>query len=179
MNPKPCSRTRFGLLVPFLLALILCACQSAPVTFRPPKLNELEAFAGDQGITAIVDELLDDATVLLYEENGSFGCYTLTVQEPDGEVIVSENISAAKTDEPILTIGQLTGDRPFIAVVIQDPEWVAETTAIEVAIDAQNRLTATTNGRMGAILISPSPVAAWGPITLYNAQGQVLYRQGD
>jgi len=43
--------------------------------------------------------------------------------------------------------------------------------------DSQNRLTATTDGQVGAILVSPSPVNEWLTVTLYNAQGQVLYSQ--
>jgi hypothetical protein len=138
------------------MMLIVSACQPAPTTFRPPNLNEIQAFSKDQGITPIVDQLLDDSTALLYENSTSFGYYTLTVQEPEGDLIV-DNVSAAKTDQPILIIGQLTGDRPLIAVVIQDADLAAETTAIEAKIDSQNYLTATTNGQVGVILVSPCP----------------------
>jgi hypothetical protein len=161
----------------FLMILIISACQPAPITFRPPNQNELQAFSKDQGITPVVDNLLNDSVVLLYENDISFGYYTLTAQEPDGAVVVSHNVSAAKSDQPILIIGQLTGDQPFIAVVIQDATLLAKTTAIEVVIDAQNSLTATTNGQAGAILVSPSPVNGWRTVTLYNAQGEVLYSQ--
>jgi len=124
-----------------------------------------------------VDKLLNDSVVLLYEKNTSFGYYTLTVRESDGAVVVLQNVSAAKSDQPILIIGQLTEDQPFMAVVIQDATLVTETTAIEVVIDSQNCLTATTNRQAGVILISPSPVNGWRPVTLYNAQGKTLYSQ--
>lgn len=156
---------------------IISACQPAPTTFRPPNQNELQAFSQNQGVTPAVDKLLNDSAVLLYEKNTSFGYYTLTVRESDGAVVVLQNVSAAKSDQPILIIGQLTGDQPFIAIVIQDATLLAETTAIEVTIDSQNRLTATTNRQAGAILISPSPVNGWRAVTLYNAEGKVLYSQ--
>jgi hypothetical protein len=54
---------------------------------------------------------------------------------------------------------------------------LAETTAIEVGIDPNNRLTATIQDQKGVILISPTPVEAWRTITLYNAQGGILYSQ--
>jgi hypothetical protein len=164
------------LVIAIVVLPFLSACQPAATSFRPPNQNELQAFARDQGITPIVDVLLDDSTALLYEGSTSFGCYVLTVREPEG-ALVSSSVSAAKSDQPILTIGQLTGERPFIAVVIQDAALAAETTAIEVSIDSQNRLTATTHGQAGAILVSPSPASEWRAVTLYNAQGQVLYRQ--
>ena len=63
------------------------------------------------------------------------------------------------------------------ASVPQDATLLAETTAIKVVIDSQNRLTATTNGQAGAILTSPLPVNDWRTVTLYNAQGKVLYSQ--
>jgi len=160
-----------------VVMLIISACQPKPTTFRPPNQNELEAFSQNQGITLVVDKLLNDSTVLLYEENTSFGYYTLTVRESDGAVVVLRNVSAAKSDQPILVIGQLTGDQPFIAVVIQDAILLAETTAIEVVIDSQNRLTATTNRQAGAILVSPLPVNGWRAVTLYSAEGKVLYSQ--
>ena len=181
MNVRTCSPTTNGaaskLVTLFLVMLLGSACRPAPITFRPPNQNELQAFSKDQGITPVVDNLLNDSVVLLYENDTSFGYYTLTAQEPDGAVVVSQNVSAAKSDQPILIIGQLTGDQPFMAVVIQDATLLAETTAIEVGIDAQNRLTATTNGQAGAILVSPSPVDGWRTVTLYNAQGNVLYSQ--
>jgi hypothetical protein len=181
MNVRTCSRMTNGvastLMTLIVMMLIISACQPAPITFRPPNQNELQAFSQNQGITPVVDKLLDDSVVLLYEKNTSFGYYTLTVRESDGAVVVSHNVSAAKSDQPILIIGQLTGDQPFIAVVIQDATLLAKTTAIEVVIDAQNSLTATTNGQAGAILVSPSPVNGWRTVTLYNAQGEVLYSQ--
>jgi hypothetical protein len=181
MNVRTRSRMTNGvastLATLIVTVMIISACQPAPTTFRPPNRNELLAFAQDQGITPIVDKLLDDSSVLLYERDRSFGCYTLTARESDGAVVVRQSISAAKSDQPILIIGQLTGGEPFIAVVIQDATLLAETTAIEVVIDSQNRLTATTNRQAGAILVSPSPVDGWGAVTLYNAEGQVLYSQ--
>ena len=166
------------LLILIVVMLFMSACQPAVTAFRPPNLNELQAFLKDHGITPVEDKLLGDSLVLLYEDNTSFGYYTLTVREPEG-VLASDHASAAKSDQPVLIIGQLTGDRPFMAVVIQDAALSAETAAIEVALDAQNRLTATTDGRAGAILVSPSPVNDWTTITLYDAQGKVLYRQPD
>jgi hypothetical protein len=159
------------------MLLTTSACQPASITFRPPNQHELQAFSKNQNITPIVDKLLNDSTVLLYEKSTSFGYYTLTVQEPDGTVIVVQNITATKSDQPILIIGQLTGDQPFMAVVIQDTALLAETTAIEAVIDSQNSLTATTNRQAGVILASPSPVNGWRTINLYNAQGEILYSQ--
>ncbi len=182
MLVRTCSQMIDGvvrrLVILMVMILFISACQPAVTTSRPPNLNELRAFIKDHGVTHVDDKLLDDSLVLLYENSTSFGYYTLRVREPDG-VLASNNSVAAKSDQPILIIGQLTGDRPFIAVVIQDAALSAETTAIEVAIDAQYRLTTTTNGQAGAILVSPLPVSGWRTVTLYNAQGKVLYSQGD
>jgi hypothetical protein len=145
-------------------------------TFRPPNYGELQTFIKDQDITPIADQLLDDSTALLYEDSTSFGYYMVTVQEPD-DTLESNNVSATKSEETILVIGRLTGDRPILAVVIQDAALAAETTAIEVSIDSHNRLTSTTNGQVGAIIVSPFPVTEWRTVTLYNAQGLALYSQ--
>lgn len=181
MNVQTCFRMMNGvasrLVILIVIMLTASACQPASNTFRPPNLNELQTFSQDQGITPIVDQYLDDSAVLLYEKSTLFGYYILTVRESDGAVVVSHDVSAAKSDQPILIIGRFTEDQSFIAVVIQDATLLAETTAIEVAIDSQNRLTATTHGQAGAILVSPSPVNEWRTVTLYNAQGKVLYSQ--
>ncbi len=159
-----------------LIMLVMSACGPASTTPRPPNLNELESFVRDQALIPIEDKLLGDSTVLLYEKGTSYGCYTLTVREPGGIVTV-ENISAAKSDEPILILAHLSGDRPFVAVVIQDAVLVTKTAAIELSIGSQNRLTDTTGGKAGVILVSPSPVNDWGAVVLYDAQGKILYRQ--
>jgi len=180
MNSQACSRVKESVastLVTLIMLVILSACQPAPVTHRPPNREELQTFTQNHSINPIMDTLLDDSTVLLYEKNRSFGCYTITVRESDEIVIVSQHVNAAKSDQPILIIGQLTGDHPFVAVVIQDATMLAETSAIEVVIDSRNRLTATTNHQAGAILVSPSPVDGWGAVTLYNADGEVIYNQ--
>ena len=165
------------LMILIVMMLFISACKPAATTYRPPDHNEIIAFIKDQGITPVVDKLLDDSIVLLYENTTSFGYYTLTVREPEGKPAMNHCVSAMKSDQPILIIGQMSGNKPFLAVIIQDTALLAETTAIEVAIDSQNRLTATTNGQKGVILVSPSPVNDWGTITLYNAQGKILYRQ--
>lgn len=162
------------LVITFLFA---SACQSVTPTFRPPNENELQAFIRSKNITPVADKLLDESLVLLYEDSTSFGYYILQVQEPGNVLSASNNVSAAKSNQPILIVGQLTGPRPFIAVVIQDAALSAKTTAMQIAIDSQNYLGATTNGKTGAILVSPSPVKDWETITLYNAQGNVLYNQ--
>jgi hypothetical protein len=166
-----------GLAMMVVLMLLISACQTEPISFRPPNLKELQDFSKDEGITSIVDTLLDDSIVLLYEKGATFGYYVLSVQEPDGELIVPSNVSVAKSDQPILIIQQQSGDEPFMAVIIQDATLLAETTAIEVFIDSQNRLTSTTHNQKGVILWSPSPIKDWRTVTLYNAQGEVLYSQ--
>ena len=143
------------LVILFVVMLFVSACQPAVTTYRPPNKNELQVFSDAQGITPIVDKLLADSIVLLYENSTSFGYYTLTVREPEGVLVSKNNASAAKSDQPILIIGQLTGDRPFIAVVVQGAALSAETAAIEVTLDSQNTLGATTDGHKGAILVSP------------------------
>jgi hypothetical protein len=158
-----------------VLLLFITACKPSVTTFRPPDQNEIRAFIQDQGITPVADKLLDDSIVLLYKNSTSFGYYTLTVREPEGKLAVDHHVSAVKSDQPILVIGQLTGTKPFLAVIIQDNTLLAETSAIEVVIDSQNRLTATTNSQAGVILVSPYPVRNWGTVTLYNAQGKILY----
>jgi hypothetical protein len=93
------------LVILIVMMLIISACQPTPITFRPPNQNELQAFSKDQGITPVEDKLLNDSAVLLYEKGTSFGYYTLTVRESDGAVVVSHNVSAAKSDQPILILG--------------------------------------------------------------------------
>jgi hypothetical protein len=159
--------------------LFASACQPVTPTFRPPNHNELQAFARDKNITPIVDKLLDDSLVVLYETNTSFGYYLLRVQEPQGLLSALSNVSAAKSDQPILIIGRLTGAQPFVVVIIQDMTLRAKTTAIEIAVDSQNYLTSTTDGKSGVIVSSPSPVKEWKTVTLYDAQGQILYRQRE
>ncbi len=144
--------------------------------YRPPNQAELIAFAGERGITPIVDKLLDTSTVLLYQDSASFGYYKLTMGDGKG-IQATNNATAARSDEPILVLGQLTGTKPFMAVIIQDVSLSARTTAIEALIDSQNRLTATTDGKAGVILTSPSPLNDWKTITLYDANGAVLYSQ--
>ena len=181
MNARTCFQMMNGMtsrLATVIVVMLLgSACGRGPASFRPPNQGELQAFAKDHGITPIVDKLLSDSVVLLYDQSASFGYYTLTARESDGALVELQHASAAKSDQPILIIGQLTGDEPFIAIVIQDPILLAETTAIEISIDSHNRLTATTHGQVGAILSSPSPVNGWRTVTLYNAQGEILYSQ--
>jgi len=159
-----------------IAALLISACQPALTALRPPNLNELKAFSTDRGITPVVDKLMENSSVLLYEDGNSFGYYTLTVREGEG-IQATSQVSAAKSDQPILVIGQLTGNQPFMAVVIQEAALLAETKAIEIYIDPQNRLTATTDGKAGVILFSPSPVEDWETVTLYDAQGNILFSQ--
>ena len=139
MKPRACMQMLVGLAsklwMVLVLVLLACACGSPSNTYRPPNLNELQAFARNHGITPIADSLLGDSVVLLYEQSASFGTYTLTARESDGTLVELDHVSAAKSDQPILVLGRLTGDQPFMAVVIQDPALLAETTAIEVSID--------------------------------------------
>jgi len=114
--------------------------------------------------------------VLLYEKGTSFGYYALSVREPDEELVMS-SVSSPKSNEPILVVGQASGESPFVAVIIQDPKLLAETATIEVAVNSQSPLTTSTHGRAGVILVSPSLVNGWGAVTLYNARGEVLYMQ--
>jgi hypothetical protein len=176
---KMTNSRAIGLAILVAWMLLISACQTESVNFRPPNLKELQVFSKEQGITPIEDKLLKDSVVLLYEKGTSFGYYVLSVREPDGELIVPSNVSAAKSDEPILIIGHLSGDQPFITFLIQDTTLLAETTAIEVIIDSQNRLTATTHNQKGAILVSPSPYKNWRTVTLYNSKGDILYSQED
>jgi hypothetical protein len=164
------------LIILIAIILFISACRPVPTTDRPPNQSELQNFIQEQGITPIVDLQVDDFTVLLYEHANALGYYTISVQEPGGQ-FVTDQVCAARTDDPILILERLTSDQPFIAVVIQDAALVAETAAIEISIDPSNRLTATTHGQPGAILFSPSPVPEWGAVTLYNSQGQVIYSQ--
>jgi hypothetical protein len=174
---KISSRKTIGLGMLIVWMLLNSACQAEPISFRPPNLEELQDFSKDQEITPIADKLLDDSSVLLYEKGTSLGYYVLTIQEPDGELVVSNNVSAPKSNQPILIIQQKTGDEPFMAVVIQDATLLAETTAVEVLIHSQNRLTSSLNNQKGVIIWSPSPIEDWKTVTLYNAQGETIYSQ--
>ena len=177
MNIQICPRvpTRIaGKLVVILMILALSACQ--PDTFRPPSQSELDVFSRDEGITPIENITLGESTVLLYEKGTSVGYYTLSVREPAGELVMSRT-SGPKSGEPILVMGQLSGEYPFVVVIIQDPILLAKTATIEVAVNSQSPLTASTNGRASAILVSPSQINDWGAVTLYNARGEVIYRQ--
>jgi len=165
---------RLGIII--VMTFVLFACQPTPDTFRPPNQSELEAFSKDQGITPIEDILIGESVVLLYEKGTSFGYYALSVREPDGEMVIIR-VSSPKSSDPILVMGQLSGEYPFVAVIIQDPILLAETATIEVAVPSQFSLTISTNGRASAILVSPSLVNGWGAVTLYNVQGAVLYTQ--
>jgi hypothetical protein len=175
--PKIMNWRIIGLATLVVWMLLISACQAESISFRPPNLKEIQDFSKDQGINPIVDKLLDDSVVLLYEKGASFGYYVLAIREPDGELVVSSNVSVPKSDQPILIIQQKSGDEPFMAVVIQDVTLLADTTAIEIFIDSQNRLTSTLNNQKGAILWSPSPIDDWRTVTLYNAQGETIYSQ--
>ena len=159
------------------LALFIAACQSAAISFRPPNKTELQAFSKAQGITPITDKLLKDSSVMLYETSAAFGYYQLAIREPDGAVVVSQHVSAAKSAEPVLILGQFTGDQPFVAAVIQDAALLAQTAAVQIALDGQSYLGATTDGGAGVILVAHSPVKAWETIELYSAEGKLLYSQ--
>ncbi len=159
-----------------LLVLVVSACRPARTTPRPPNLNEMKSFVSNQAIIPIVDKLLGDSSVLLYEEDASYGCYTLTVREPEG-MVVTNQISATKSGEPLLILEHLGAGKSFIAVVVQEAALRTRAAAIELAIDSQNRLTSTTEGKAGVILVSRSPVKGWSAVVLYDAQGKILYRQ--
>jgi hypothetical protein len=180
--PRLCFQTpltkQLMLVTILMMILSLSACRFASDTFRPPNQNELEIFTKDQGITPIAEKIFDDSVLLLYKNSTSFGYYALSIREPDGEMVISQ-VSSDKSGEPILVMWQLSGEQPFVAVIIEDPKLIAETTTIEVDINSQNPLTATTNGQAGAILVSPSLINGWGTVTLYDAQGKVLYTQGS
>lgn len=174
--PKKSSWVIPRLMVLSILLLFISSCQSGGASFRPPKLDEIEEFINNQEAALIVDELLDDSSVLLYQSSNTYGYYILTIKEPEALVVLNQ-VAVAKNEEPILIFGHLSGDHPFIIVVIQDKTLADETTAIEVSIDSQNILTATTNKQAGAILISPAAVNDWRTVKLFNAQGEILYKQ--
>ena len=161
------------------LGLFIAACQPALISFRPPDKSELQVFARAQGITSIRDKLLKDSAVMLYETGATFGYYQLAIRESDGAVVVTQHVSAAKSADPILILGQFTGDQPFVAVFIQDKTLLAETMAVEIALDTQSYLSATTDGEAGVVLVAHSPVKAWKTIALYGAPGKLLYSQTD
>jgi len=161
------------------LGLFIAACQPALISFRAPNKNELQAFAKAQGITPITDKLLKDSAVMLYETSGAFGYYQLATRVPDGAAIVSQHVTAARSAEPILILGQFTGDQPFVAVIIQDAALLAKTAAVEIALDTHNYLSTTTDGEAGVILVAHSPVKAWKAVALYSAEGRLLYSQAD
>jgi hypothetical protein len=165
------------LLILLLFPLYSSACQTAPTSNRVPNLKDLQTFCDEQDITYITDQLMDDSSVLLYEKDDTFGYYTLTVQEPKDKLVVLNHKSSTKSDQPILILDKLSEEQPIMAVFVQDTKLLAETTAIEVGIDPNNRLTATIQDQKGVILISPTPVETWRTITLYNAQGGILYSQ--
>ena len=161
------------------LGLLIAACRPGPISFRPPYKSELQVFAKAQGVTPIRDKLLKDSAVILYETWGTFGYYQLATRLPDGAVIVSQHVTAARSAEPILILGQFTGDQPFVAVIIQDAALLAQTAAVEIALDTQSYLSATTDGGAGVILVAHSPVKAWKTVALYSAEGKLLYSQTD
>ena len=167
---------RLTLATILVMILSLSACGFAPDTFRPPDQNELEIFTKNQGITPITERIFDDSVVLLYEDNTSFGYYALSIREPDGEMVINQ-LSTAKSGEPILVMWQPSGEQPFVAVIIADPTLIAETTTIEVRVNSQSPFTATTNGQAGVILVSSSVVNGFGTVTLYDAHGNALYTQ--
>ena len=158
-----------------VMTLTLFACQPA-VTFRPPTQSELEAFSREQGVTFLNHVTFEDATVLIYEKGTSFGYYGLSVREPDGELVLNQ-LSATKSNDPILVMGQRSGTYPFVAVIIQDPTLLAQTATVEVTVDSQSPLTAATNGESSVILVSTALATGWGTVTLYNAEGEALYIQ--
>jgi len=164
-------------LVMIVMSLTLFACQLTADTFRPPTQAELAAFYKEQDITPLTNIQFEDAVVFLYQTSTSFGYYALSVREPDGEMVTSQ-LAAPNSDEPILVMGQSSGSHPFVAIIIQDPKLLAETATIEVAVDAASPLTASTDSQASVILVSPAFATGWRTVTLYNAQGDVLYTQG-
>jgi hypothetical protein len=100
----------------------------------------------------------------------------LSVRESDGEMIV-DHVSSAKSNQPILVIGQFSGRQPFVAVIIQDQNLLTKTSKIEVAVASQSPLAASTGGKPSVIFVSPTLANGWGNVTLYDAQGNVLFTQ--
>jgi hypothetical protein len=132
-----------SLLMLIVITLALCACGSSPSTFRPLDQSELEAFSREQGMTLLQQLSFEDSTLLLYEKDSSFGYYTVSVREPEGELVISQ-LSAPKSNGPILVFGQHSGTNPFVAVIIQDPAVSVETATIEVADHTGSSLTTPT-----------------------------------
>ena len=164
------------LIIMTVLTFSLWACGRAPSTFRPLRQSELEAFSTEQGVTFLNQLSFEDSTLLLYETGTSFGYYALSVREPEGELVVSQ-LSASRADDPILVFGQQSGTNPFVAIIIQDPTLSSEATTIEVTDSSGSSVTTSTGGQGSAILVSPAFAKGWGTVTLYSAQGGVLYRQ--
>lgn len=158
-----------------LLTLLSSACETVPTSNRPPNQEELQTFCDEQDISCITDKLLDDSSVLLYEKGDLFGYYTLTIQEPKGKMVILNQSSRTRSDQPIVILDKLSEEQPIMAVLIQDTKLLAETTAIEVVLGSNNFLTITIQDQKGAVLVSPSPVDRWSAINLYNTRGEILY----
>ena len=101
------TNDRMSKLVLIVITLTLFACQPAD-TFRPPTQSEVEAFSREHGVTFLNHINFDDATVLIYKKGTSFGYYSLSVREPDGEMVLNQ-LSATKSNDPILVMGQHSG----------------------------------------------------------------------
>lgn len=173
--------THMNLLLSRIVALIILflgisACKPTESGFRMPNRDEINAFIKEKGITLIVDKMLADSSVLLYESDTSFGYYLPSVHEPEGTLSV-KGASSEKSGEPIMVFEQLKEGKPFIAVIIQDKTLLAEAAAVEVAVNPYNTLSSTTDGKAGVVLISPTQMKEWEIVTLYNSQGGVVYNK--
>ena len=166
---------QLSLVILLLFALCSSACQTAPTSNRVPHLEELQTFCDEQDISCITDKLLDDSSVLLYEKGDLFGYYTLTIQEPKGKMVILNQSSRTRSDQPIVILDKLSEEQPIMAVLIQDTKLLAETTAIEVVLSPNNFLTTTIQDQKGAVLVSASPIDRWSAINLYNTRGEILY----
>lgn len=174
MSTRILSRMIGSLTMIVAMTLILAGCQRD--TFRPLNESELETFYKTQNMTPLQHILLGESVLLLYEKGTDVGYCSLSVREPEAEMFKS-CMSTPRSDNPIWVVRQTAGEYPFVAVVIQDPALISKTATIEATIGSSSHITSPTNGRASTILVSHPPVNNWGTITLYDAQGKVLYTQ--
>lgn len=169
--------------VVYILLIIMlftsCNIQRNNSIKLPPSIEQINDFIVDESINVIAIKEASNFTVLLYQNETSYGHYVLYVDQNDQ--LVSSNLNATGTMEKNVLLGGIaTGSTPFVTIIINDDFLLQKANKIRVTFEDDTDFLESINDK-GIIVLyhnqENKESVSYKEIIIYDENLSILYEQ--